>query len=122
MQALLLTTVGTILLALAAIWLWKFLRKRPTPEELERVRRLDINTKGKLGDCEITDVENGVIAFTYLVAGVSYTAAQDATTLQHLLPADGLSVLGPASLKYDPRNPANSIVFCEEWSGFRRAR
>jgi len=22
-------------------------------------------------------------------------------------------------MKYDPRNPANSIVLCEQWSGLR---
>jgi hypothetical protein len=30
-----------------------------------------------------------------------------------------LSDLGPVSVKYDPRNPANSIVVSEEWSGLR---
>jgi len=36
-----------------------------------------------------------------------------------LLPADRMSMVGPASVKYDPRNPANSIVLCEQWSGLR---
>jgi hypothetical protein len=51
------------------------------------------------------------------VAGVGYTAAQDVRTIEALLPADRMSVIGPARVKYDPRNPANSIVLCEEWSG-----
>jgi hypothetical protein len=28
-------------------------------------------------------------------------------------------LIGPASLKYAPRNPANSILICERWSGLR---
>jgi hypothetical protein len=28
-----------------------------------------------------------------------------------------MALLGPALVKFDPRNPANSIVICEEWSG-----
>ena len=33
--------------------------------------------------------------------------------------APDLSGLGPVAVKYDPRNPANSIVLAEEWSGLR---
>jgi hypothetical protein len=29
------------------------------------------------------------------------------------------ALAGPAIVKYIPRNPANSIVICEEWSGLR---
>jgi hypothetical protein len=52
---------------------------------------------------------------------VEYTACQDLADLQSLLPSDRWSAIGPASIKYDPRNPANSIVLCEEWSGLRTA-
>jgi hypothetical protein len=30
-----------------------------------------------------------------------------------------LSTIGPVSVKYDARNPANSIVLAENWSGLR---
>jgi len=40
-------------------------------------------------------------------------------SLQALLPSNPMSVIGPAQVKFDPRNPANSIVLCEEWSGLR---
>jgi hypothetical protein len=41
-------------------------------------------------------------------------------TLEALLPEDQMSMIGPALVKFDPRNPANSIVLCEDWSGLRR--
>jgi hypothetical protein len=103
----------------AAMLLRKLLSKRPTAEELERRRRDAINAKGKLGDGEIVDVESGAIVFSYNVSGVGYTAAQDVSALVALLPSDRMSMIGPASVKFDPRNPANSIVLCEAWSGLR---
>ena len=38
--------------------------------------------------------------------------------LQEYLPHD-YSEVGPVSVKYDPRNPANSILVAEQWSGLR---
>jgi hypothetical protein len=53
------------------------------------------------------------------VAGVVYTASQDLAALQSLLPRDPMTMVGPVSVKFDPRNPANSIVLCEDWTGLR---
>jgi hypothetical protein len=36
-----------------------------------------------------------------------------------LLPRDPGRLIGPASVKYEPANPANSIVLCEGWSGLK---
>ena len=109
-----------VAIALAAVLLIvRYLRKRPSPEEIERRRRAAINGKGKLGDGEITDVEGAAIVYEYQVAGVGYAASQDVSALEALLPADLMSMIGPASVKFDRSNPANSIVICEEWSGLR---
>lgn len=108
-----------VVLAAGAI-AWRYLRRRPTPEEIERLRRLGIHRTGKVGDGEIEDVEGAVIAYSYSVSGVLYTTSQDASSLQEKLPADRMSMIGPVSVKFDPRNPANSIVLCEEWSGLRK--
>lgn len=99
----------------------RHLRGRPSPEELERARRTSLNRDGKMGDGEIVDVETDAlsIVYTYSVAGVIYTASQDVSTLQSLLPREVMTMVGPVSVKFDPRNPANSIVLCEEWSGLR---
>ena len=115
--------IGALVILGAAIW-WlvrNYLRGRPTPDEIERRRRGTINRDGKMGDGEIVDVEtaSALIAYSYSVAGVTYTASQDLSALQQLLPPDVMTMVGPVSVKFDPRNPANSIVLCEEWSGLR---
>lgn len=107
-----------IVLAVGAI-AWRFLRRRPTAEEIERLRRLGIHRTGKMGDGEVVDVDGVSIVYSYTVAGVLYTTSQDASSLQANLPVDRMSVVGPVLVKFDPRNPANSIVLCEEWSGLR---
>ncbi len=111
--------LAVALVALIAGFLVLRRRGRPTPEEIERRRRLAIQAGGKMGDGEIIDVNGNSLVYTYSVAGVNYTAAQDATELRAMLPPDPMSLLGPITLKFDPRNPANSIVLCEQWSGLR---
>jgi hypothetical protein len=98
-----------------------YLRRRPTPDEMERRRRGMLHREGKMGDGEIVDVEtaSASIVYSYNVAGVTYTASQDLSALQSRLPPDVMTMAGPVSVKFDPRNPANSIVLCEEWSGLR---
>ena len=90
---------------------------------MERRRRSQIHQQGKLGDAEIIDFDpqTAVITFSYSVAGVVYTAAQEASSLQSMLPEDPMSMVGPISIKFDPHNPANSIVLCEAWSGLRQS-
>lgn len=114
-----LALIAAVIVLAAGILAWRLLRRRPTPEELERLRRLGIHQKGKLGDGEIIDVEGVAIVYSYSVAGVIYTTSQDAAALEANLPADRMSMVGPVMIKFDPRNPANSIVICEQWSGLR---
>ena len=98
-----------------------YLRRRPTVDEIERRRREVLHREGKMGNGEIVDVEtaSASIVYSYSVAGITYTASQDMRALQSLLPPDVMTIVGPVSVKFDPRNPANSIVLCEEWSGLR---
>src|ERR1700735_502328 len=110
--------IAVALVAIIAVFLVLRRSNRPTPEEIERRRRLAIQAGGKMGDGEIIDVNGNSLLYSYSVAGVNYTASQDATELRAMLPPDPMSLLGPISLKFDPRNPANSIVLCEQWSGF----
>jgi hypothetical protein len=110
------TAAVVLLIALA----WRaWLRRRPTLEELERRRRLSLNQFGKMADAMVIDVMETAIQYSYDVRGVEYTATQDISALQDRLPSHRLSVAGPAAVKYDPRNPANSIVVCEDWTGLR---
>jgi hypothetical protein len=105
----------------AAIAFRSWLLRRPGAEELERRRRLGINQAGKMADGMILDVLESTIEYSYDVRGVEYTATQDISALQDRIPAPRLSIAGPASIKYDSHNPANSIVLCEDWSGLRQA-
>jgi hypothetical protein len=107
-------------IAFGGIAFKRYLRSRPTPDELERRRREAINAAGKICDGEIIEIEGPSIIYSYSVAGVEYTAAQDVTSFESRLPEDVMSMIGPIALKYDPRNPANSIVICEAWSGLRK--
>src|SRR5580658_4562183 len=98
---------------------WQIFRRQPSAEELERRRREAIHINGKIGDGEILDVDGAVILYSYSVGGVEYTVGQDASAIASLLPEDRMRMVGPASVRFDPRNPPNSIVLCEKWSGLR---
>ncbi len=112
--------VGSFAAASAlGLLLWRLLRRQITPDEVERRRREMIHNAGKIGDGEIIDVDGTVILYSYSVGGVEYTVGQDAAAIETLLPEDRMRMVGPASVRYDPKNPPNSIVLCEAWSGLR---
>ena len=110
-------------------------RNRKTPEQLERERRLQISSMGRIIDGTVTDVaqlapappsKNGnghgrvqLLIYHYDVSGVTYEASQDVTHLRHRVDLHTCRIGVPTSVKYDPQNPANSIVVAEEWSGLR---
>lgn len=113
-----LSGLAVLLIALA---IYIALRVQGTPEKRERKRRLMVNRMGRLGDALITEFNESVIYYSYSVRGVQYAASQDVSTLRSRLPEDPERLIGVASLKYAPKNPANSILLCEEWSGLRVA-
>lgn len=89
------------------------------PEKRERRRRLELHQHGRLGDALITEATDTMLYYSYSVRGVQYEASQDVSTLRELLPPEPERLIGPASLKYSTRNPGNSMLICEEWSGLR---
>src|SRR5579863_10760496 len=96
------------------------LRIRRKPKDKEKLRRMDVNANGRLGDATITDIGEDAIFYEYSVGGLTYTASQDISQLRELIPADSHRLIWrPASLKYSSQNPANSILLCEAWSGLR---
>ena len=107
------------LLATGAILAFQAWRRSLIPaEERERRRREALAARGKMADAELAEIRDDVLFYSYGVRGVEYTASQDVTMLQEYLPHD-YSEVGPVSVKYDPRNPANSILVAEQWSGLR---
>jgi len=108
--------VLVVIVALMGYRAWQ--KSRITPQERERRRRAALVATGKMGDATLTEVREGLLFYAYMVRGVEYTASQDVSQLTERVPTD-LSSLGAVSLRYDPKNPANSIVVSEQWSGLR---
>lgn len=113
--------------AIGSIAWYFFRRPRPTPEEIERARRDLLASSGRITDGSIIEAPfaqqddsstfRQVIVYNYRIAGVSYEAAQDVTSLEELV-RDIRTDL-PVQVRYEPHNPANSIVVAEGWSGLR---
>ncbi len=118
-KEILFVLVGLLVVA-GGIWgyrAWQL--SRITPEERERRRRSTLVAHGKMGDATITEFRGELLFYSYSVRGVEYIASQDLTHLKDYLPADPLVLIGSVSVRYDAKNPANSIVLAEEWSGLR---
>jgi hypothetical protein len=109
-----LAVVLVVLLAIMGYRAWQ--RSRVTLEERERRRRARLVATGKMGDAVLVDFRDDHVFYSYDVRGVEYTASQDISHLSEKVPAD-LSNMPSVSIRYDPKNPANSIVVAEEWSG-----
>jgi hypothetical protein len=113
-----LALLGVLVILLAAIAVRAWRRSRITPDERERRRRMMLLSAGKLGDANLLEIHEGLLVYSYAIAGVQYTAAQDISALKAFVP-DDIASLGPICVRYDARNPANSIVLAEQWSGLR---
>ena len=107
----------SVIVAVLGYRSWK--RSRISPEERERRRRTALVAYGKMGDATLLEIRGDLLLYSYAVRGVVYTASQDLSALQAHLPADLTGVVGTVLVRYDARNPANSIVLAEDWSGLR---
>ena len=74
---------------------------------------------GRIGDGMLTDAQGDLLYYSYSVSGVPYSTAQDIGTLRAMVPVDASLITGQVALKYLPRDPGNSIVVSETWSGLR---
>ncbi len=107
--------VATAVLVALAVYI--VFQRRLTPVERERRRRVFVNRSRRTIEGVITEAGEDLIYYQYELRGVIYSASQDVSALHPLLPLFPDRLIGPVSVKYDPRNPANSIVICEDWSG-----
>lgn len=126
LQYILMLAGGAVVLMGSVAW-W-MLGRRKAPEEIERERRAFLKQNGRITDGTIIDAQeiaaNGsgpiqLLIYSYLVAGVSYEASQDITPLKQMVDLNACRLGLPASIKYDPQNPGNSIVVAEGWVGLR---
>ena len=118
---------GTAAVVLAGVWAWRTVRgwRRKSPDELERLRRLGVNACGRIISGRIVELAEPVaggpagpiLLYVYEVAGVTYEAAQDLSTLPEIAAAAPFLPGQTTSVKYDPRQPTNSILACEAWCG-----
>ena len=126
--------LGTLAAAgacLGGIALYVATRKRTSEEELERVRRQDLVLGGRIIDgtildiAELDDAESGraggmqLVIYKYEIAGVSYECSQDVTNLKDIVRIEDIRVGFPCSVRYDTRQPENSIIVAENWIGLR---
>jgi hypothetical protein len=121
--------VGGIAAAVAAaaggVW-WYVVSHRPSAEEIERRRREELSLSGRITDGVILDARTltnedsisptpEVLVYSYSLAGLTYNCAQDVSSLPNEV--IGFRIDQPVQVRYDPRNPGNSIIVSETWRG-----
>jgi hypothetical protein len=117
---------GAALLGAGAYWYSH--RKRPTAEELELARRQLLVQNGRIVDGMLQDVREidaadgsklTMLLYSYRIGGVDYECSQDITLIRTLVDLAQIRAGFPCSVRYQPGNPQNSIVFAENWTGMR---
>ena len=121
-----LTGIAFTLAAIAAATSYAMTRKQLSAEEMERERRDLLASTGRIVDGSITEthwrgdvpgpVPNTLI-YRYRIAGVTYECAQDVGPLSEHVRDVRIDL--PIQVRFDPRNPGNSIVVSEGWNGLR---
>ena len=123
---------------MAGAFISRLLGRSPDPDEIERQRRAYLNQIGRIVEGQITDLvevaesareekkerrnptgRRKLVCYSYSISGVSYETAQDITSLEGHAGLDRIIAGLPASIKYDPSNPSNSILIADDWSGLR---
>jgi hypothetical protein len=133
--------------AIAAIIMigYAFFRPAEEPQDIERRRRLHLNQIGRIVEGQVVELaehppaprENQrklfgsrpgplvdvgprhLVTYSYAISGVTYHTAQDITGLEGQIRFERLVAGQPASVKYDPSNPSDSILVADDWSGLR---
>jgi hypothetical protein len=138
-------TMGAAAIAAAAMIGYAFFRPTEPPEAIERKRRLHLNQIGRIAEGQVVDLvehppeppapkkisfgsrarplahsgPRHLVSYSYAISGVTYHTAQDITGLESQVRFERLVTGQPASIKYDPANPSDSILVADDWSGLR---
>ena len=141
---LVLAMIGAALAAIAMI-AYAFIRPEVAPEDAERKRRLHLNQIGRIAEGQVVELAEHaaepreapkklfgsrsrpladsrprhLVTYSYAISGVTYHTAQDITGLEGQIRFERLVAGQPASVKYDPSNPSDSILVADDWSGLR---
>ena len=121
-----LAIVGLGLATAASISWYRMNKEEPDEEEIERERREYLAATGRIVDGSITetrwaneseDATPNTLIYRYRIAGVTYECAQDVRPLTDYVRHVRVDL--PVQVRFDPRNPGDSIVVAETWSGLR---
>jgi hypothetical protein len=137
-------TIAGAAVAAGAMIAYAFFRPAEHPEDVERKRRLHLNQIGRIAEGQVVELvehpadapppkkafgqrarplaHNGprhLVSYSYAISGVTYHTAQDITGLEGQIRFERLVTGQPASIKYDPSNPSDSILVADDWSGLR---
>jgi hypothetical protein len=124
-------TVACVGALLAGAAVMALSRKQESADELERERRKALVKSGRIIDATVIDISDlspeecgrpmgmQLILYKYEISGVVYEASQEVTLLKHLVNIYDCRLGFPASVRYDPHHPTNSIIIAEGWSGLR---
>jgi hypothetical protein len=141
----LMLAMGGAAAAAIAMIAYAFFRPQENPEEIERRRRLHLNQIGRIAEGQVVELvahapepaksrkglfgarsrplanlsPRQLVSYSYAISGVTYHTAQDITGLESQVRFDRLVAGQPASIKYDPANPTDSILVADDWSGLR---
>jgi len=137
---------AAIVVAAAAVVLRQIFQKPGNPEDEERRRRSQLNQVGRIVEGLVVELVESqspaapasgtsmfsrgkaessglggkglrrLVRYSYSIAGVTYETAQDVTGLEERLCLERIASGQPASVKYDPSNPSNSILVADDWS------
>lgn len=136
--------MGAAAIAAIAMVAYAFFRPAEAPENLERKRRLNLNQIGRIAEGQVVELvehppeepapkrffgplaqpvvdtrPRHLVSYSYAISGVTYHTAQDITGLESQIRFERLVTGQPASIKYDPANPTDSIIVADDWSGLR---
>lgn len=124
---------------------YAFARPASDPDTEERKRRLHLNHIGRIAEGQVVELAEHaapaaeqrrgllgakakpladnrprhLVSYSYSISGVTYETAQDITGLESQVRFERLVAGHPASVKYDPSNPSDSILVADDWSGLR---
>jgi hypothetical protein len=137
--------MGGAAIAAVAMIAYAFLRPAVDLQAEERKRRLHLNQIGRIAEGQVVELvehppaspvsrrglfgtgarpladmrPRHLVSYSYAISGVTYHTAQDITGLESQVRLQRLVPGQPASIKYDPANPVDSILVADDWSGLR---
>jgi hypothetical protein len=137
--------IGGAAVAGVAMIVYALFRPAESPEDTERKRRLHLNQIGRIAEGQVVELMQQApepqhirkwlfasrarplesrgprhfVSYSYAISGVTYHTAQDITGLHSQVRFERLVAGQPASIKYDPANPSDSILVADDWSGLR---